>query len=53
MPFMQTDQGIKNMPVDEAARIAGTDPDYSLRDLYENIAQGKFVSYIPLAIVVA
>jgi len=41
----KTNQGIKNLPVDEAAKIAGSDPDYSLRDLYENIAQGNFPSW--------
>lgn len=42
--MQQTDQGIKNLPVDKAAQLAGTDPDYSLRDLYESIATGSYVS---------
>ena len=41
--FMQTDQGIKNIPVDEAGRLAGSNPDYSIQDLYEAIATGNFV----------
>ena len=40
---MQTDQGIKNIPVDEAGRLAGSNPDYSIQDLYEAIATGNFV----------
>jgi len=41
----KTDQGIKNMPVDEAGRLAGDDPDYSLRDLYNAIEEGNFPSW--------
>lgn len=41
----KTDQGIKNLPVDKAAKLAGTDPDYSIRDLYENIANGTYPSW--------
>ena len=40
---MQTDQGIKNIPVDEAGRLAGGNPDYSIQDLYEAIATRNFV----------
>lgn len=35
------EQGIKNVPVDKAAELAGTDPDYSNRDLYNAIANGN------------
>ena len=34
------------MPVDKAAQLAGTNPDYSIQDLYEAIATGNFVSEI-------
>jgi catalase len=37
-----TQQGIKNLSADEAVRIAGTDPDYSQRDLFNAIAGGDF-----------
>ena len=32
------------MSVDRAAYLSGVDPDYSLKDLYEAIANRKFVS---------
>ncbi|XP_011409548.1 PREDICTED: catalase-like [Amphimedon queenslandica] len=41
----KTDQGIKNMPVGKAAELAGTNPDYSIQDLYEAIATGNFPSW--------
>jgi catalase len=37
-----TQQGIKNLSADEATRIAGTDPDYAQRDLFNAITQGDF-----------
>jgi catalase len=37
-----TQQGIKNLSADEATRIAGTDPDYAQRDLFNAIAGGDF-----------
>lgn len=37
----KTDQGIRNLPVEEADRLASTDPDYSIRDLYNAIAEGN------------
>ncbi|KAG2770630.1 Catalase [Phytophthora cactorum] len=33
----KTDQGIRNLPVDEAAALASSDPDYAIRDLYNAI----------------
>jgi len=42
---MKTDQGIKNLPVEEADRLASADPDYSLRDLYNAIASGNCPSW--------
>lgn len=35
-------QGIKNLAPAEAARLAGTDPDYAQRDLFEAIERGDF-----------
>ena len=37
-----TQQGIKNLSAEEATRIAGTDPDYAQRDLFNAIAGGDF-----------
>ena len=41
----KTDLGIKNLPVDRAAQLAGSDPDYGIRDLYNAIAEGRFPSW--------
>lgn len=41
----KTEQGIANLPADEAARIAGTDPDHATRDLFEHIKTGKFPAW--------
>ena len=38
----KTLQGIKNLPAAEAVRLAGTDPDYAQRDLFNAIATGDF-----------
>lgn len=38
----KTLQGIKNLPPAEAARLAGTDPDYAQRDLFGAIERGDF-----------
>lgn len=40
----KTDQGIKNLPVDRAGHLASSDPDYSIRDLFEAVGQGNYVS---------
>lgn len=42
---VKTDQGIKNLSVEEAARLASTDPDYGIRDLYNAIANGNYPSW--------
>ena len=39
---LKTQQGIKNLIADDAARLAGTDPDHAQRDLFEAIARGDF-----------
>lgn len=41
----KTDQGIKNVPVEKANEYAGSDPDYSIRDLYNAIEAGNYPSY--------
>jgi catalase len=41
----RTDQGIQNMPEDEAARMAGEDADHHRRDLFDAIASGNEPSW--------
>lgn len=41
----KTDQGVRNLPADEADKIASTDPDYAIRDLYNAIGGGDFPSW--------
>jgi catalase len=41
----KTDQGIKNLTREEAARMSGEDPDHATRDLYEAIDRGDFPSW--------
>ncbi|XP_049578547.1 catalase [Syngnathus scovelli] len=41
----KTDQGIKNMPIEEADRLVATNPDYAIGDLFNNIANGNFPSW--------
>ncbi|XP_037086315.1 catalase-like [Pollicipes pollicipes] len=41
----KTDQGIKNLPVEKAGALSGSDPDYSIRDLYNAIEEGNFPSW--------
>jgi catalase len=39
---LKTQQGIRNLSAAQAQRLAGTDPDYAQRDLFEAIARGDF-----------
>ncbi len=39
---LKTRQGIQNLSASEAVRLAGTDPDYAQRDLYNAIARENF-----------
>jgi catalase len=39
---LKTRQGIRNLSADEAARLAGADPDHAQRDLFNAIAAGDF-----------
>jgi len=41
----KSDQGIKNLPVDEAEKLAGSNPDYATSDLYEAIAAKDFPTW--------
>jgi catalase len=41
----KTDQGIKNLSADKAAKLAGENPDYAIQDLYNAIANGNFPSW--------
>jgi len=41
----KTDQKIKNIDVKRADVLAGTDPDYGIKDLYNAIANGNFPSW--------
>lgn len=41
----KTDQGILNLPVDAAEKLSGSDPDYSIRDLFNAIAKGDYPSW--------
>uniref|UniRef100_A0A1I7ZZ92 Catalase n=1 Tax=Steinernema glaseri TaxID=37863 RepID=A0A1I7ZZ92_9BILA len=38
----KTAQKIKNLSSEEAGKLAGTDPDYSIRDLYDSIERGNY-----------
>ena len=38
----KTAQKIKNLPVSEADKLAGSDPDYSIRDLFNSIEKGDY-----------
>lgn len=40
-----TDQGVQNLTDQEATKLAGTDPDYAVRDLHNAIAQGDYPSW--------
>ncbi|PIO40754.1 hypothetical protein AB205_0192280 [Aquarana catesbeiana] len=41
----KTDQGIKNLTVEEADRLVVKDPDYATRDLFQAIAKKNFPSW--------
>ncbi|KAL1456408.1 hypothetical protein WDU94_001139 [Cyamophila willieti] len=41
----RTDQGIKNLSAQTAQKLGGTNPDYAIQDLYDNIAKGNFPSW--------
>jgi len=41
----KSDQGIKNLCPTRASELAGSDPDYATRDLYNSIARGDYPSW--------
>ncbi|KAG4079666.1 hypothetical protein HA402_010446 [Bradysia odoriphaga] len=41
----KTDQGIKNLTMQEALKLTAQSPDYYIQDLYEAIAQGKYPTW--------
>ncbi|CAH1101580.1 unnamed protein product [Psylliodes chrysocephalus] len=43
----KTDQGIKNLDAKQAELLAGQDPDYAVRDLYNAIEDGKSTGKYP------
>lgn len=43
--YFKTDQGIKNLLPEDAARLEGADPDHAQRDLYNAIENGNFPSW--------
>lgn len=40
-----SNQGVHNLNNEEATEIAGTNPDYTTQDLFNNIAEGNFPSW--------
>jgi catalase len=41
----KTDQGVKNLTLDESTKLAGADPDHATRSLYDTIAKGDYPSW--------
>ena len=41
----KTDQGIKNLTIEEATRISGENPNHATKDLYDAIEQGEYPSW--------
>lgn len=41
----KTDQGIRNLAVNDAERLAASDPDYATRDLYNAIASKEYPTW--------
>lgn len=39
---IKTQQGVQNFTAEEATRIAGEDPDYMIRDMFEAIERGDY-----------
>ena len=42
---LKTEQKIKNLSADKAAELSGSDPDYSIRDLYNAIEKGNYPAW--------
>eukprot|EP00834_Sanchytrium_tribonematis_P000320 NODE_6_length_70510_cov_1.054395.p25 type:complete len:348 gc:universal NODE_6_length_70510_cov_1.054395:40099-39056(-) len=41
----KTDQKIKNLQAEKAGQLAGSDPDYATRDLFNSIEKGQYPSW--------
>lgn len=41
----KTEQGIKNLTMEDAGELAGKDPDHATRDLFDSIKQGNYPSW--------
>lgn len=41
----KTNQGIRTLDVEKAEHLSAADPDYSIRDLFNAIADGNYPSY--------
>ena len=41
----KTDQGVKNLTLEESTALKGTDPDHATRDLHQAIERGEFPSW--------
>lgn len=42
---MKTQQGVQNLSREEATKIAGEDPDYMIRDMFEAIEREDYPSW--------
>lgn len=42
---IKPEAGIKNLKADEALRLAGEDPDYHVKDMYDAIERGDYPTY--------
>lgn len=42
---MLTDQGVENLTAQKAEELAGSDPDYAVKDLYDAIERGDYPSW--------
>lgn len=40
--MFKTAQGIQNLSSDQAQKLAGDDPEYAIRDLFNNIELGNY-----------
>ena len=41
----KTNQGIKNLTAEKAGELAGSTPDYSMKDMFDAIEKGDFPSW--------
>lgn len=48
----KTEQGIRNLMAEDAVRLAGEDPDFATRDLYDAIERGEYPAWTLYAQIV-